>query len=250
VFEPLIIVAIVGSFLIAGMVKGVIGLGLPTVSLALLAAVIDLPSAMALLLVPSFITNIWQASVGGNGRAVLRRLWLFLLMTTVTVWLGTAVLSRVDVSLLSGLLGILLVLYSAVNLAGLRFSVPPRQERWVGPFAGFLNGTLTGMTGSSVVPGVLYLQSIGLQRDMLVQAMGMLFAATTLALAIGLQGVGLLRFDLGILSGIALLPAIAGMVLGRKIRQRLSETMFRRTFFTCLIIMGLYIIGRAMTVAG
>ncbi len=84
-FDALTLLAIVGAFLIAGTVKGVIGLGLPTVSLALLAVAIDLPHAMALLLVPSFITNVWQAVVGENGVAILRRLWPFLLMATVTV---------------------------------------------------------------------------------------------------------------------------------------------------------------------
>lgn len=249
VFDPFIIIAIAITFLVAGTVKGVIGLGLPTVSLALLAIVIDLPSAMALLLVPSFITNIWQAAVGGNGRAILRRLWPFLSLTTVTVWLGTAALTLVELSLLAGLLGVLLAIYATVNLAGISFRISTRQEAWIGPLAGLVNGTLTGMTGSSVVPGVMFLQSIGLDRDMLIQAMGMLFAATTLALAIGLQGIGFLSVDLGILSGIALLPAIAGMVLGRWIRQSLSEVVFRRVFFTCLLILGVFIIARAIGVA-
>ena len=52
---------ILTTFLLAGLVKGVIGLGLPTVSLAILTVALDLPSAMVLLLVPSFqyflITN-------------------------------------------------------------------------------------------------------------------------------------------------------------------------------------------------
>jgi uncharacterized membrane protein YfcA len=73
---------------------------------------IDLPSAMALLLVPSFVTNLWQATVGGNGIAVLRRIWLFLLMATVTVWVGATALTRVDPSLLSILLGMLLISYA------------------------------------------------------------------------------------------------------------------------------------------
>ncbi|MDH3473833.1 MAG: TSUP family transporter, partial [Rhodospirillales bacterium] len=120
-FDAFTILAIVGTFLIAGTVKGVIGLGLPTVSLALLTVAIDLPHAMALLLVPSFVTNVWQAVVGENGFAILRRLWPFLLMATATVWLGALALTRVDLSLLSALLGGLLVVYSAVSLAGLRF---------------------------------------------------------------------------------------------------------------------------------
>ncbi len=241
-FDALTILAIAGTFLIAGAVKGVIGLGLPTVSLALLTVAIDLPHAMALLLVPSFVTNLWQAVVGGNGRAILLRLWPFLLMAAVTVWLGTAALTRVDLALLSALLGVLLVVYSSVNLAGLRFTITPRQEAWIGPLAGSANGILTGMTGSFVVPGVLFLQTIGLSRDMLIQAMGMLFMVSTLALAVALQGNDLLTIELGTLSTVALLPAIVGMVLGQRIRRWLSEQLFRRVFFISLLMLGAYII--------
>ncbi|MGD8989193.1 MAG: TSUP family transporter, partial [Syntrophobacterales bacterium] len=130
-FDAATIFSIVATFLIAGTVKGVIGLGLPTLSVALLTVAIDLPSAMALLLVPSFITNLWQAMVGGNSKAILLRLWPFLLMATVTVWLGATALTRVDISLLSALLGGLLVVYSTVNLGGLRFTIAARHEVWV-----------------------------------------------------------------------------------------------------------------------
>ena len=244
-FDALTILAIAGTFLIAGTIKGVIGLGLPTVSLALLTVAIDLPHAMPLLLVPSFITNLWQAVVGGGGKAILLRLWPFLLMATATVWLGAAALTRVDLSLLSALLGVLLVVYSTVNLAGLRFTITTRQEVWIGPLVGSVNGVLTGMTGSFVVPGVLFLQAIGLSRDMLIQAMGMLFTASTLALAVALQGNGLLTTELGTLSASALIPAIIGMILGQRIRQSLSEQLFRRVFFISLFMLGAFIIANA-----
>jgi uncharacterized membrane protein YfcA len=244
--DPFTIALIVVTFLVAGMVKGVIGLGLPTVSLALLAVMIDLPSAMALLLVPSFVTNLWQAKVGGNGTAVLRRIWLFLLMATVTVWIGATALTRVDPSLLSTLLGMLLISYATVNLAGYRPTISAQHEAWVGPLVGSANGVLTGMTGSFVVPGVMFLQAIGLPRDLLIQAMGMLFSLSTLALALALGGNGLLTAELGALSSAAVLPALAGMIVGQRIRQILSEQMFRRVFFISLLMLGTYIVTRAI----
>jgi hypothetical protein len=166
-------------------------------------------------------------------------------MATVTVWLGAVALTRVDLSLLSALLGVLLVVYATANLAGLRVQITSRQEVWVGPLVGTANGVLTGMTGSFVVPGVLFLQAIGLSRDMLIQAMGVTFTVSTLALAVALQGNALLTAELGGLSAAALLPAIVGMVLGQRIRQRLSEELFRRVFFIALLILGAYIIANA-----
>lgn len=245
-FEPFTILAIAGIFALAGAVKGVIGLGLPTVSLALLTTLLDLPLAMVLLLVPSFVTNFWQAGTGGNAKVILLRLWPFLVMATGTVWLGATALTRVDLDLLSALLGGLLVVYSAVSLAGLRFTIAVRQEAWAGPLLGAANGILTGMTGSFVVPGVLFLQAIGLSRDMLIQAMGMLFTVSTLALALALQGNNFLTMELGAVSAAALLPAIGGMMFGQKIRQKLSEQLFRRVFFVSLLLLGAYIIISAL----
>lgn len=232
-----------GTFLIAGAVKGVIGLGLPTVSLALLTVALDLPSAMALLLVPSFITNLWQSVVGGNAKLILRRLWPFLVMATATVWIGVAALTRLDPFLLTTLLGALLITYSVINLGGIRLTVPAQYERWVGPLVGAVNGVLTGMTGSFVVPGVMFLQAIGLSRDVLIQAMGMLFTASTLALAAALQQANFLTVQYGILSAAAVLPAIAGMIGGQMLRQSLSEQRFRTVFFIALLILGAYIVA-------
>jgi uncharacterized membrane protein YfcA len=240
------IAAVVLTFAIAGGVKGVIGLGLPTISLALLTAVVGLPKAMALLLVPSFVTNLWQAAVGGNGRAILARMWPFLLTATVTVWVGALALTRVDVALLSALLGVLLVIYSALNLAGVQLVISRQREPWLGPVAGTMNGVLTGMTGSFVVPGILYLHAIGLPRDMLIQAMGVLFTASTAALALALGGNSLLNAELGALSATGIIPAVIGMIIGRRVRTRLPDRLFRRVFFASLLVLGAYIAVRSL----
>jgi len=245
-FDLQTILTIIAVFTLAGTVKGVIGLGLPTVSLAILSVVIDLPTAMALLLVPSFVTNVWQASSGGNGKQVIKRVWLFLLMATITVWLGASALTRVDLHYLSALLGGLLIAYAVTNLGGLKFSIPKRHELWLGFVLGVMNGVFTGMTGSFVVPGVMYLQAIGLHREALIQAMGMLFSLSTVALGLALQGNNLLSVNHGILSAIALLPAMAGMMIGQKIRKRLSEQTFRRVFFVSILVLGIYIVANAL----
>lgn len=239
------ITAIAGTFLLAGAVKGVIGLGLPTVSLGLLTATLDLTTAMALLIVPSFVTNLWQAVIGGNSRAILLRIWPFLVMATATVWLGATALTRLDLSLLSGLLGGLLVTYSTLNLSGVRLAISAQREVWAGPLFGTANGILTGMTGSFVVPGVMFLQAIGLSRDMLVQAMGILFTASTVALALALQGNSILTTQLSLVSAAAVIPAAAGMVIGLRIRRRLSEKRFRQIFFIAILVLGAYIIAKA-----
>lgn len=244
--ETFTLAIIAGTFLLAGSVKGVIGLGLPTVSLGLLAATLDLTTAMALLLIPSFVTNVWQAIVGGNGKTIFKRIWPFLCLATATIWFGSIALHTVSPSYLTILLGILLLSYSLLNLLGFHLTISPRHEKWSGSILGLINGILTGMTGSFVVPGVLYLQAIGLSRDMLVQAMGMLFTMSTVGLALALQNNNLLTAELTTVSAFAVVPAIGGMVIGQRMRKSFSETKFRKIFFVSIMILGTLIIAKSV----
>jgi uncharacterized membrane protein YfcA len=222
---------VAGTFLIAGTVKGVLGLGLPLVSIALLTVAIRLPEAMGLLLVPAFVTNFWQAIIGGNGKIILRRIWAFLVSATVTVWIGATALTYVDLEFMSALLGTILVVYSIINLCGYHLTLTQHQETWLGPLAGFANGLFTGMTGSFVVPGVMFLQAIRLPREMLNQAMGILFTLSTVALAFALQSNNFLTIELGTLSSAALLPAAVGMIIGQRIRKKYQS----RYFYVCFL---------------
>jgi uncharacterized membrane protein YfcA len=241
--DPTALAAILATFLLAGSVKGVVGLGLPTISLAILTVVLDLASAMALLLIPSFVTNFLQGATGGHGRMLLRRLWPFLLLATIMVGLSGLALGYLDHTQLRRLLGLLIIIYAGISLFGWRPSISTTNERWLGPVMGVLNGIFTGMTGSFVVPGVLYLNAIGLPRDALVQAMGILFALATLALAVMLGAQGMLTLDLGLGSLVGLPPALIGMAAGQRLRKRLSEALFRKVLFWALLAMGLYIVA-------
>ena len=167
-------------------------------------------------------------------------------MATATVWLGAAAFARLDLMLMSALLGVLLICCAGLSLAGVRLKIAPEREVWAGPLLlGAVNGILTGMTGSFVVPGVMFLQGIGLRRDALVQAMGMLFTASTLALGLALGGNEFLSRELGLASAAALLPAALGMIAGQRIRRTLPEERFRLVFFLGTLALGIHITANA-----
>jgi hypothetical protein len=241
--ESLVVIGL--TFLLAGFVKGVIGLGLPTVSLAVLTAGFGLIPAMGLMLVPSFITNVWQAAQGGAFRDIVRRLWLMMVAIVAGIWLGGSVLVTVDIRFLTGLLGVLLCLYSMIGLTRFRVPPPGRAEPWLSPVIGAVSGMLTGLTGTFIIPAIPYLQSIGLDRNTLIQAMGMLFTVSTVALAIVLGHHKLMSVQLGVYSMAGVIPALAGMVIGQKVRNRLSEAVFSNIFFASLLALGVYIAARA-----
>ena len=240
-----IIIIVIVTFLIAGLVKGVIGLGLPIISLAILVAKFDLATAMALLIVPSLVTNLWQSVVGDNLAYLLQRLWPFLLTASLTIWIGVLALSVIDMKLLTMLLGVLLIAYALISLSGFRPRISSASEHWTGSICGVINGLITGMTGSFVFPGVMYLQALNLDRHQLVQAMGILFCISTLMLGFALKTNNLLDIQSGSLSILAVIPALTGMWIGQAIRQRLSEQRFRVVFYWAISLLGIYIVARS-----
>ncbi len=244
-WTPEILLLVAAAFLAGGLVKGLIGTGLPTVALGLLAATLGLKVAMALIVVPALVTNIWQAMSGGAFVALLRRLWPLLAMLCLGALLGAGVLARGEALLFSGLLGVLLCFYSVVSLLTPQIPPPGRLERLMTPAVGGVTGVITGLTGSFIVPSVLYLQALGLPRDHFVQAMGITFTVASLSLAAGLGSQGLLPIELGLMSLAGLPTALIGQALGRWLRGRFSEAGFRRFFFSALAVLGLYLALRA-----
>ncbi|MDB5371161.1 MAG: hypothetical protein JWP20_2719 [Roseomonas sp.] len=236
-----------GTFLLAGMVKGLIGLGLPTIAMGLLGTVMAPAEAAALLVLPSMVTNLWQLADGPGLGPLSRRLWPML----AGVALGT--LAGMAAGLLPGQggatagLGAALLAYAAFGLLPFRLPlVPPRAEAWAGPLAGLLTGVVTAVTGVFVLPAVPYLQALGLERDRLVQALGLSFSVSTLALAAGLALGG--GFGGGALSGsvLALVPALAGMALGGRLRGRVPAATFRRCFFVGLLLLGGHLLWQGL----
>ncbi len=235
------------TFLLAGTVKGVVGLGFPTVSLALLTLAFGLKDAMALLIVPSLLTNIWQAAIGGELGAILKRFWPLLVTTCIGVMAGAWILAGSDAVGLTVLLGVLLVAYAVYGLATPVFPSPGRHERWLSPVVGLLSGVVTGLVGIFLMPSVPYLQALGLKRDHLVQAMGVFFAVSTAALGVALGGFGVMTGELAAWSVAGIVPAVLGMVIGQRIRRRLDEHRFRQVLLGAILVIGAAVMVHAVT---
>lgn len=241
-----VIVMIAATFLLAGFVKGVIGLGLPTVAMGLLGVALLPAQAAALLIVPSLVTNVWQLLAGGNFVGLLKRLRGLLAGIVVGTFCGAGMLSA-DVSGKAAIgLGIALVVYAVIGLAAMRFSVAPRCEKWLSLPIGLVTGLITAATGVFVIPAVPYLQALNLEKEELIQALGLSFTISTIALAIALTSGGGIGGDLVGASFLALIPALAGMFIGQWARMRLSAQLFRRCFFGGLLLLGLHLVSRVL----
>lgn len=243
--ELIPIVALVGSaFLAAGLVKGIVGLGLPAVAMALLGLVMPPAEAASLLVVPTVVTNIWQLYAGPRLGAVTRRFATMMVAICAGVPLGIGLLIHGAHATVA--LGAVLVAYGAIGLIAPHFAIPNRAERCCSPLIGLATGAVTGATGVGAIPLAPYLSSLDLDKEEMIQALGLSFTMSMLALAMGLALEG--RFHAAVAGGslLSLLPALAGMALGQRIRERMSAAAFRRWFFAGLLALGLYMVARAL----
>ncbi|MFT4277074.1 MAG: sulfite exporter TauE/SafE family protein [Rhodopseudomonas sp.] len=230
--------AIFATFFVAGLVKGVTGMGLPTVAMGVLGALISPIAAAGLLLVPSLVTNVWQLLAGPRLGTLLRRLWPMMATVVVGTLLGSTWIASGDTRVTTAMLGIALIVYASITLLARPLRIPPRAEPWLSPLIGGITGIVTGATGVFVIPAVPYIQSLGLAKDDLVQALGLSFTVSTIALAIGLGAHGAFQTDHLAVSALATLPALGGMWAGQIVRGRISPAAFRRGFLICLLLLG------------
>jgi uncharacterized protein len=242
--STLILVCLV--FVLAGFAKGIIGLGLPTIAMGLLAVVLAPAEAAALLILPSLVTNVWQMLDGPHLGRLLRRLWPLNVGVCLGTWLGAALLAGIGGRHGGLALGLALIAYAISGLAALRLIVPRTAEPVLGPITGALTGGITAATGVFVIPAVPYLQAIGLHKDELVQALGLSFTVSTLALAVALAGVDAFAPGLVLPSLLAVVVSLAGMRLGQAVRARLRPQAFRLCFFFGLLMLGAYLALRGL----
>ena len=233
--EPLLVAAIMA---LAGMVKGIVGLGLPTVAIGFLGMMMPLANAIALLLLPTLATNAAQA-FGRPIWPVLRRTWPMLAGVVAGTFAGSGFLGA---DWAPRVLGCVLLAYAAMGLAGFNPRLSARAERISAFPAGLASGLIAAATGVFVLPVAPWLQAIRLPRDELIQALGLFFTVGLVSLGALLAASGALWEVPLVNTAAAFAGAFAGLWVGARIRHRLSQAAFVRVLFAALGALGLWLI--------
>ncbi|NDH63641.1 MAG: sulfite exporter TauE/SafE family protein [Alphaproteobacteria bacterium] len=227
-------------FLLAGTVKGLVGLGLPTITIALTSLFLPLTEAIALIALPTIFTNVWQAAIGGQFRVIVRRQWPLIVPLVVSLYLTMWLVGQRGPSWAFLVLAAVLVLYSGLGLLRIRLHIHADLERPLAPVIGVVSGFVAGLVGVPIIPLMPYLQGLDIKPSELVQTLGVVLFATSLILTASLLFFGLLDGPRAIVSAVAVVPALAGMWIGQQVRQRLSVEQFRLAVFWALLLTGVY----------
>lgn len=234
------------SLAAAGVVKGLIGIGIPTVSIALLSLVISIPQAVVLLPVPIMVTNAWQSMNSGYFLKTVRRFWALLLALVAGIAVGGHLLATVDQAKLQMISGAALATFAVLNLTSPRLSLPERAETSAGVLAGGLGGVLGGMSGLFAPPILMYFVALRLHMDKFVGTINTIYFIAGTMLLLALAGVRVMgAAEIG-WSALATLPIFAGMLLGQKLRHRISQDAFRRVLLVAVMLIGISLFVRAV----
>jgi len=232
-------------FLIAGTVKGAVGLGLPTAALGMMTLFVDPRSAITILIFPIVLSNAWQMYRAGNIRQTLRRYLPMSFALIVFVWISVNVSVFVKDWVLLAALGASILLFVAVNVTKFAPNIPARFDTTAQLVAGTVGGIMGGLTSVWAPPLAIYLTARQVPKAEFVRATGLIFFMGSIPLAGGYIKAGFMTSEMATLSGYVLIPTFLGFWIGEKLRARMSEEVFKNAILFIFFIMALNLLRRA-----
>ena len=244
--EPFTLGLIAISFLLAGTVKGSVGIGLPTAAMGLMTLVLDPRTAISLILMPMLFSNAWQVYRAGGTGQTMRRYLPLALSLMIGVAVAVSVARDAPDRLLLALLGLSLLIFVAVNASRWAPEIPDSKGRIAQLITGTVAGLMGGVTSVWAPPMAVYLAARRVGKDEFVRASGLLIFLGSVPLALGYMSQGYLTREIGLVSLVMLIPTFAGFAFGERLRRRVSEDGFRLILLVVFALMGLNLIRRAI----
>ena len=242
-----LIAIMTAALIVGGIVKGIVAIGLPIVTIAILLNFMPPMTVLAIVVLPIVITNLWQSARAGNLMEPVRRFWTMTVCFVIFLFIGARLVVELDTRVLFGVLGICVAIFSAISLLRPRVHpLRPRTEKWAGPLAGVLGGLLGGVSTIWGPPMMMYLMMLKLDKDTWVRTIGLVWFCGSVPLAIAYWRNGILNPDNFWLSAYACVPSMIGIRIGETLRDRINQETFRKVLLVILFIIGLNLIRRAV----
>ena len=232
--------------LIAGVVKGILGIGVPVVSVSLLSLAISVPMAVSLLPVPILLSNIWQSFHGGRFTSTLKRFGPLIAALFIGTFAGARLLVDIDQQVLLGIVGAAVLAFAVSAYFPRHLRISRRAARWLGVPIGFFAGVLGGMTTFFGPPIIMFLFALNLDKDEFVGTISTVYLCAAVPLAAALGMFGFMGPQEYFWSSVAAAPLLLGVLLGQWLRTRVSQSAFRRGLLVMLVLVGVRLIYRAV----
>ena len=227
------------AYIVAGVIKGVTGLGFSTSCLPIMALRLDLKLAIPLVIVPSIVSNVVIMVQTGHFITVVRRFWPLYTASIPGLLIGLTILVVINVDVAKIILGLVLIIYALLALTNRSFTVSEKWERRLKLPVGFLTGFINGLTGSQVMPVLPYLLSLELNKNTFIQAINISFTLSSLIMLFGLIQLGYLSQNTFLTAVAGAIPVTSIVFFSGKLRNRVPRILYQKLVLTFLLILGL-----------
>jgi len=231
-----------GIFFLGGLVKGTIGVGLPTVTLTLLSFFFDIKDSISFILIPVILTNLVQMLDGKELKSIFQQTKFFLVTSVVFVIPGFLVLRAINSNTILLILASLLVLNSCLVLFNKIITIKKHTSFQTQFWIGVLTGITTGVTSIYTMPFIFLIQSLKFNKEKLIQLMGLSFFLYSLTQFALFYSFSMINEKVLLFSSVACIPILIGVISGKYLRKVLSEQTFKQLFNYMLLISGIIII--------
>jgi uncharacterized membrane protein YfcA len=235
------------ALLLAAFVKGASGLGFPLIATPMVALLLDIRTAVTVLILPNLFMDSAQVIRDGIPYDVFRRFSSLILPTIIGVFLGTMALVNTPLWILNLCLGVMVLLFVGSNLLKLDFTISRQGEKLLSPACGFLSGFLNGLTNAAGPTLAIYLYSLKLEKRVFVKSIATIFVVTKVSQLVAVSTWNLFNRETITLSLQVLLFTLAGFYAGMKAQDRVNQRTFNRGLLALLTVIGVMLLARALT---
>jgi uncharacterized membrane protein YfcA len=233
-----IMAAVISSLIVAGFLKGIIGVGMPVVALPLLSLFIDIKSAAMLLSMPLIFSNLPQALEGGQTGRCLRQLMPVILGTIAGLFIGVRILLALDANVARIIAGLVLMGVGGVTLLAPKLQLHSRLVLPAGVTFGFFGGVLGGIAAMAGPLVFIFLLAKGLRGKAFTKEASLYLVVSSGLLAILLTASPAFSWVDVAVSTAAMAPIALGMALGQQLRDKIAPDTFKTLVLVAVIAAG------------
>ena len=236
--------SMVAIFLLAGTIKGFLGIGLPAAAMGLLTLFIPPTQAIPLLWLSILGTNILQFTRAPQKREIVATYYPFAIAIFVSIFVTSMFMADYPTALLTVAIGVAMVIFSLNLLIGFTLPIGPGNGWQIG--VGLVSGVLGGLSSIWSPAVAMYLVARNVPKERFIGATGFLFLAGVLPLGAGQIVAGLITLPVLLQSFVCMIFVLISFRVGEELRKRVSQDRFRTIVLFAFLLMGIRLIATGL----
>ena len=215
------------AFFVAGVVKGVIGIGLPTTAITIMTFFVSPLMALGLNLIPMTVANIWQLSKADNPRELVKNYKYFATSLVVCILITSFYANQIGDDVVRLIFAVAVLLFVCLQVFGFNFKMKPNHDNFWQGSLGALGGLVGGAASIWAVPVTMYLLMKNVKPKQFVDVSGFLIMIGCIPVSIGYVATGVFQPNMFIYGALGSVIGIIGFQIGEKLRNKINAKTFR-----------------------